>query len=101
MSIDLKACTHLVTAPREHRQWHWDRDVDTNLTDVDFDLELAGSGTGLSENGSSVAISVIVDNVNAVVKTVSLQDDQDRTKDLLPVNNSQKSFWNVRGRKTY
>lgn len=75
--------THLVSTPGEHGKRDGDGHVDTNLSNVDISLELARSGSGLGEDGGSVTIPVLVDNLDGFVESVSLDHNKCWTEDLL------------------
>lgn len=56
-----------------------------HLANIHFVRVFARSSTVGGEDGGAVAVGVSVDQGNGLVQIVSLQDDEHRSKDLLPV----------------
>jgi hypothetical protein len=77
--------TSLVPTPREHGQRHRNRNVNSNLSHVDLPFEFPSSGTGLGEDGGSVTILVLVDNLEGLVESLGIEDDEDGPEDLFVV----------------
>lgn len=75
----------LVAGEAEHGKWHWDGNIDTNLTGLNFALEAAGGGARSGEDGGTVAILVVVDEINGLVDSLDVQANQYRTEDLLAI----------------
>ena len=59
--------TLLVTGEREHRQRHRDGHIHANLAGLDVLLEAGGSRSGAGEDGSSVSVLVLVDELDGIV----------------------------------
>lgn len=57
----------LVSGEGEHGEWHGDRDIDTDLTGFNVLLEAGGGWAGAGEDGGSVAVLVLVDEVDGIV----------------------------------
>lgn len=86
-SIERNICkqTGLIPAPREHRQWHGDRNVNSNLSHINLPLVFPGSSTGLGEDGGSVPILVLVDDLESLVESLGVEDDEDGSEDLFVI----------------
>ena len=69
----------------EHGQRHWDGHVDSDLSDVDVLDEFPGGGAVGGEDGGSVAVTVVVDQLDGVIQRVHAEDHQDGAKDLFAV----------------
>ena len=77
--------TGFVPTPREHRQGHGDRNVNSDLSHVDLPLEFSSSSAGLSEDGGSVTILVLVDDLESLIESLGVEDDEDRSEDLFMI----------------
>jgi len=64
---------------------HRDRHIDTNLTGLNVTLEAASSGTGVCEDGSAVAVLVLVDEVYGVLEGGDVDTDEDGTENFFGV----------------
>jgi len=82
---NISKSTSLVPAPREHRQGHGNGNIDSNLTHVDFPLVFPSSSTRLSEDGGSVAVLVLVDDLESLIQSLSVDDNEDGSEDLFLV----------------
>jgi len=64
---NISECAGLVPAPREHWQGHGNWDVNSDLSHVDLSLEFPSSSARLSEDGGSVTILVLIDDLEGFV----------------------------------
>jgi len=77
--------TSLVPTPREHGQGHGNRNVNSDLAHVNLPLVFPSGGTRLSEDGGSVTVLVLVDDLESFIKSLGVHDDEDGSKDLFLV----------------
>jgi hypothetical protein len=82
---NVSKCASLVPAPREHGQGHGNGNVNSDLSHVNLPLEFPSGSTGLSENGGSVAILVLVDDLESLIESLGVEDDENRSEDLFVV----------------
>jgi len=82
---DISKRTGLVPTPRKHGQRHGNRDINSNLSHVDLPLEFPSGCTGLSEDGGAVTILILVDDLDGLVKSLGLEDDEHGSEDLFMV----------------
>lgn len=77
---------HFVAAPGKHRQWHGNGYINTYLTNVHIALKFTCSSPRLRKDCSAVTIFVVVDYFNGVIKRLSLENDQNWSKDFFPAS---------------
>ena len=77
--------TSLVPAPREHGEWYRNGNVDSDLPHVHFPLVFSSSSARLSEDGGSVTIFILVDDLEGLIESLGVQDDKDGSEDLFVV----------------
>lgn len=65
----------LVSGEGEHGEGHGDGDIDTDLAGFAVLLEAGGGRAGAGEDGGSVAVFILVDEVNGVVEGVDGEAD--------------------------
>lgn len=75
----------LVTGEREHGQRDGDGHIDTNLSGLNVATEGLGRRSRLGEDGDSVTVLVLVNQLNGVINGLDVQANQDGTEDLLRV----------------
>lgn len=75
----------LVTGEGEHGQRDGDGHIDSNLSGLNVATEGLGRGTRLGEDGDSVTVFVLVNQLNGIVNGLDVQANQDGTEDLLGV----------------
>lgn len=72
--------------PVEHGEGNGDGNVDTNLSGLGLLLELAASGTRVGEDGGTVSVPVLVDDLDSLVHGLSRDDGKHGAKDLVGVS---------------
>ena len=82
---NISKCASLVPTPREHGQGHGDGNVNSDLAHVDLSLVFPSSSTRLSEDGGSVTILVLVDDLEGLIESLGVNDDEDGPEDLFLV----------------
>jgi hypothetical protein len=65
--------------------WDGNGHIDADLASLNLALELARRGTGPSENGRSVAVLVLVDELNRLIYRLNVQTDENRPENFLRV----------------
>jgi len=70
---------------RKHWQWYRNWYIHTNLSNIDILSKLSGSSTICGEYGSSVAVRVVVDQLDSLVQRLDGQADKSRAEDLFLV----------------
>ena len=65
-----------------HRERDWDGDVDPDLARLDLCRELPGGGAVVGEDSCTVAILVLVDQLDCLVQRVDAQHAKNRSEYL-------------------
>ena len=77
--------TLLVTSEGEHGQRYGDGHIDANLAGLDVAAERLGCRARLGEDGNTVTVFVLVDQIDGVVNGLDVKADKDRAENLLLV----------------
>ena len=77
--------TGLVPTPREHGQGHRDRNINSYLPYVDLPLEFPCGSTRLSKDGGSITVLVLVDDLESLIESLGVEDDEHGSENLFVV----------------
>jgi hypothetical protein len=90
LSVEVAGSPHtvLVSSEGEHREGHGDGEINSDLAAFNFMLELSGSVSTSGEDGSSISVLACVDQVDTFLESVSSDDAEDGSEDLIIVGGS-------------